>query len=113
MSAIDAAKRHFSALGRHRIEVPEWPADDGTPLVIHAAPMTLADKQKVARVGEREGHVAMLASVLILKAEDADGKKLFTLDDKHALINVVDSEVISGIVKKMMETPSVEDQEKN
>jgi hypothetical protein len=113
MAAIDNARRHFDAIGVRKIEVPEWGESDDQPLAIYFSPFTLADKQKLAEVGEREGFLARLADALIMKATDAEGKKLFTIDEKRALRTKVDPDVIARVVAEMMRTPSVDDMEKN
>lgn len=114
MSAIDRAKAHFTDYGIQSIEVPEWgePADGdqpGKPLVVYWKPITLAEKQRLQAVGEADGYIARLADCLILKAVDADGKKLFTLADKHALRHLVDPDVVARVVLKMMASPGVQE----
>lgn len=110
--AIDRAKAHFSKFQRRRIEVPEWADDAGAPLVIHVQPLTLADKQKLRQHAER-GQLESLAYCLILKAEDADGKKVFTLDDKHALMTRVDPDVLARVAGEITAPLSDEDIAKN
>lgn len=112
MSAIDRAKAHFTDYGIQSAEVPEWgePAEGdapGKPLVIYWKPITLAEKQRLQAIGEAEGYVARLADCLIMKALDADGKKLYTLADKHALRHLVDPDVIARVVLRMMASPGV------
>ncbi len=111
---IDFAKAHFSAKDRLAIEVPEWKAD-GTegPLVIHASPITLAERQKIDNYRERWGSMEGLAYTLILKAEDGDGKKLFTLDDKRTLMTQVDPEVLGRVVFEILRPTPAADLEKN
>jgi hypothetical protein len=110
MSVIDNARAHFSRAGQRRIEVPEW-AEPGSdqPLVIFSTPVTLADQQKLNNVGEKFGHMEMLAQCVILKATDEQGKKLFTIADKRHLMEAVDRNVVARIVKEMMETPTQEE----
>lgn len=113
MSIIERVKGHFDTLGVRTIEVPEWPDADGRPLVIYCRPMTMADKQKIANAAGRDGHVAMLAHTLLIKAEDSQGNKLFTIEHKHDLMNRADPEVVARIVIEMNKVATVEDQEKN
>jgi len=113
MSAIDQVKAHFGRLDTRQIEVPEWADDQGNPLIIHCAPITLAEKAKITRAGDEFGRVIMLVHALIIKAEDAEGKKLFTLADKKALAERADPDVIARIVSQMMYAPSIEEAEKN
>lgn len=114
MSLIDNAKKHFNEISApRRIEVPEWGEDAEHPAVIYTTPFTLAEKQKLMEIGDREGYLSRLADALIMKATDDAGKKLFTIDHKHALRHKVDSDVLARVVNEMMRVPSVEDMEKN
>ena len=54
----------------------------------------------------------MLADVVVMKALDKDGNKLFSLEDKLALNHKVDSDVLSKIAVAMVQTPSAEDLKK-
>lgn len=113
MGAIQSAKAHFALFRTRAIEVPEWAGDDGQPLIVYAAPMTLADKQKVQDYNERMGVMETLAQVLILKARDGEGKALFTVADKHALMHSVDPDVLARVVHEITRPRSVEELEKN
>ena len=62
---------------------------------------------------ERDGRIASLADVLVLKALDAEGKKLFTIEHKKALREQVDPEVVARLVAAMMATPGVKEMEGN
>lgn len=105
---IDSARRHFTDFGTQSLEVPEW-GEDGKPLVIYYSPLTLAEKQRLLELGEREGYVARMADVLIMKALTSDGKKMFTLDHKRALRHQVDPEVLSRIAAQLTASPTVAD----
>lgn len=112
MGVIDRMKAHFTDIGVRHVEVPEW-GEDGKPLVVYFRPMTLAEKQKLMTIGEREGYVARLADALVMKAMDAQGKKLFTIEDKQALRNQVDPDVLARVVRDMMASPSEEEMGKD
>lgn len=112
MSAIEQARAHFAKFGRRHFDVAEW-GEAGQPLRIYFQPMTLAEKQKLDFIGEREGKVARLADALIMKAQTEDGKPMFTLDDKHTLRNLVDPNVIADVVIEMLATPTPEEAAKN
>jgi hypothetical protein len=112
VGAIDRAKAHFTDLGVQRQEVPEW-GEEGKPLVVYWRPMNLAQKQKIQHIGEREGWIARLADALIMLATDADGKKLYTIEDKHALRHNVDPDVLARVVTRMMASPGVEEMGKS
>lgn len=112
MAAIDSAKKHFTDLGMQRAEVPEW-GEDGKPLVVYWKPITLEEKQRLQTIGERDGYVARLADALIMKAIDANGAKLFTLDDKFALRHGVDPDVMARLVIQMMASPGAKEMGKS
>ena len=74
---LDKAKEHFKSIDRKIIEVPEWGQ------TVYSKPLTLADKRKLTRTTKPDD-VTLFADVLILKAEDKDGNKLYTLENKQA-----------------------------
>lgn len=104
MSALENAINHFNSLGTQKIEVPEW-GDENGPLIIYADPCTLADKGKIKVRAERD-EIDGLIYVLILKAKDAQGEPLFTLEDKHALKTKVDPDILSAVATKIMRAPT-------
>lgn len=115
LRAIDQAKRHFSGRGVVRFEVPEWADDQGRPLVITAQPLTLKDKDHLAALGRRYGKESyeLMAHILILHARDDQGRPLFDIGDKVALMNQVDPDVLGLAAMQIVAGPSVEDQKKN
>ena len=84
MSVIDNAKKHFAEQDVKVIEVPEWGEDD-KPLRIFSKPLTLAETSKLYKMS-KEDDLTMMAYVLIYKALDENGDKLFDLGDKNALL---------------------------
>ena len=106
MSAIlDKAKEHFKSIDRKIIEVPEW------DLTIYSKPLTLADKRKLTRTTKPDD-VTLFADVLILKAEDKTGNKIYTLEHKHTLMHSVDPEVVARVAQQILEVVPIEDWEK-
>ena len=102
---LDKAKEHFKSIDRKIIEVPEW------DLTVYAKPLTLADKRKLTRT-KKPDDVTLFADVLILKAEDKDGNKLYTLENKHTLMHSVDPEVVARVAQQILEVVPIEDWEK-
>jgi hypothetical protein len=111
MSAIDNAKKHFAEQDVKVIEVPEWGEDD-KPLKIYSKPLTLAETSKLYKMS-KEDDLTMMAYVLIYKALDENGDKLFDLADKNALLNNVDREILVGVATKIMGQEPIEDTKKN
>ncbi len=112
MKIIDRAKSHFESLGVQSIEVPEWQDEQGNPTIIYWQPITLAEKKKLFNKTENLNDAGLLADVVVMKALDKDGNKLFSLEDKLALNHKVDSDVLSKIAVAMVQTPSAEDLKK-
>ena len=99
---LDKAKEHFQAIDRKIIYVPEW---DQT---IYSKPLTLADKRILTR-NTKPDDVTLFADVLILKAEDKEGKKLYSLEDKQTLMRSVDPEVVARVAQDILSVIPVED----
>lgn len=109
---IDAARLHFRADERRRIEVPEW-GTPGAPLVLFAAPVTLADKKLLHTRYKDGGLQEMYVHALILKARTEDDKPAFTLEDKRTLMTAVAPGVVERIAAEIMHVADLEAAEKN
>lgn len=108
MSVLDKLKSHYQALGVQSIEVPEAADEDGKPLVIYWSPLTLAEKKKLTDKATSITDVGLLADVVILKAMDKDGKKLFSLEDKLDIMHKVSSDVIQTIATSIFDSTPIE-----
>jgi hypothetical protein len=107
MKAIERAKAHFDTLDIKKINVPEW-GEDGQSLLIYSKPLTLQETSKLFRMA-KDDDMAMLAYVLIYKALDENGDKIFSLEDKNALLNKVDRNVLIRVANEIMaEQPEAE-----
>jgi len=104
MEAIDRIRDHFNSLGIKRIEVPEW------KLTIFATPMTLAEKNRVYRKS-KDSDMELLVDIVLLKATDEAGNKLFTLEHRHTLLNKADSNVVARVANAILSdsAPSVDE----
>ena len=111
MKAIERAKEHFAEQDVKVIEVPEWGEDD-KPLKIFSKPLTLAETSKLYKMS-KEDDLTMMAYVLIYKALDANGDKLFDLGDKNALLNSVDREILVSVATQIMGQEPIEETKKN
>jgi hypothetical protein len=111
MSAIDNAKKHFDALETRIIEVPEWGEDSDNPLMIYCRPITLSETSKFMKMAQ-DDDVQLLAYVLIYKALDEAGEKLFTIADKKILLESVDRDVLIRVSSEMMNNVSQEEVKK-
>lgn len=95
MDAIDLVRDHFASLGTRKIEVPEW------KLTVYAAPVTLAEKNRLYRKS-KESDMELLVDLLIMKATDANGQKLFNIDHKPTLLNKADSNVVARVANAIL-----------
>ena len=111
MSVIDKAKQHFSGQDITKNAVPEW-GDENEPLYIYSKPLSLGETSKLYKLS-KEDDLTMMAYVLIYKALDENGDKLFTLDDKGSLLNNVDQEVLVRVATQIMGQEPIEDVKKN
>ena len=114
MSLIDRAKAHFESLGTQSISIEEWPDDNGKPTVIYWTPINLSEKNRIPQKtnGNVLADASVLADIVIWKALDKDGKKIFTIEDKLSLMHNVDSEILSRIANAMVTTPTVDEVKK-
>jgi hypothetical protein len=104
MDAIDLVREHFTALGTRSIEIPEW------KLTIYSTPVTLAEKNRLYRKA-KDNDMELLVDVLILKATDKDGNKLFNVDHRMTLLHKADSNLIAKAANFILSeaAPSVEE----
>lgn len=106
-----AAKRQAA---RRIIEVPEW--GEESALQMWVGPLTCADIDKLQRKHKdllQNMSIAAMVDLIILKAEDNEGEKLFTLEDKPFLMREQVA-VISRIAAEMfVGVGTVEEHEKN
>lgn len=112
MSVIANAKGHFKTKMTDKLEsfeVPEWECK-----IYFKGSATLKQTEEIVAL-HRENKVAeALAQVLISRALNEDGSKMFTVADKFDLMNSVDPEVVTRIATHILESePNVKDVEKN
>lgn len=106
-----AAKRQKN---RRKVSVPEW--GDDVPLDIYASTLTCHDVDRLQKKHKdflANMTIEAMVDLIILKSENADGEKLFTLEDKPHLMRepvLVVSRVAGEVFGSVL---SVEDAEKN
>lgn len=97
---------HFESLGVRTIEVPEW------GLTIHASPVTVAERQRIYAGSKGDNDYETLVRILLEKARNEKGEKLFTLADKAVLLQKADSAVVIRVAAEIMsggEPPKVDE----
>jgi hypothetical protein len=106
MKAIEKAKSHFDLQEIQSYYIEEW------DLKVFWKPLTLGETAKLFKVS-KEDSLTMMAMVLIYKALDEEGNKIFTIDDKPALLNNVDRNVLVKVAQLMTGEETLEDTKKN
>lgn len=94
--ALQRITAHFDAIGAKRIEVPEW------GLTIHTTPVTLAERTRIYSGSKGDNDYEVLVKILIIKARDAQGNPLFTLEDKAILLQKADATVLIRVCAEIM-----------
>ncbi len=103
MSVINRATAHYAAQERLIISVPEWGEPDN-PLEIHVLPMTMAEVNMMSKIASKKAsNIEQAANIIVVKAKDKDGKRLFTVTDRDKLMQEADYRVVSRIAEKIEE----------
>lgn len=93
MTIIQKAINHYANQEKLIISVPEWETE------IHVLPMTMAEINMIQSISKKNSSIEQAANLIIIKARDADGNRLFKLEDKAALMEKVDYKVIARIAE--------------
>ena len=104
--AIDKLKKAFSIN-----EKSSYPIYKNGELIlkVYWTPLTIADRDSInatlmrANKGQEEGNLDIALQVIINKAEDQDGKKLFVEADKASLRREIPLAVLLELMTKMQE----------
>ena len=95
------------------IEVEEWPDEAGLPTVIYAKPITLGELRRWYK-GINGDDISVLVDVIIAKAEDEAGERMFSLEDKQPLLRIAEFSIVSRIAGEMMDhSDDLDEIEKN
>jgi hypothetical protein len=112
MSVLDRVKAHAESLGRKQVEVPEWIDDDGNPTIIYCKPIVMFEMRKWW-AGINKDDVSIFVDIIIAKAEDAEGQKMFTLEDKQPLLRKAEYSVLARVAGEMIDHTDADVLEKN
>lgn len=94
---IEAFKKRYSQLGRICISVDELEG-----LEIWAKPFTLMDQQELEAAGHTLDSPDGVVFLILRKAEDADGAKLFAPEDAPVLKRVGETSMLKAIAVRMI-----------
>lgn len=108
-------KSRFASL-RIRIVVPEWrdilPLDSEGEPAVYAAPFTLDDSAKLQKWIDADSPEGF-AHVILRKAADEDGKRLFDIEDRQILLQCCEAHIVSRVGRALMASVDLEEAEGN
>ena len=107
-SLLSQIKERYNAAPTRKIDVPEW----GT--AVYYRPLTteeldVASGQTPKNAGATRGNLQLV----IVKALDAEGKRIFLFEDAEALAACAEPQVINRIAAEFYSVATVEEAEKN
>lgn len=112
MSIAERIKARTSQ--KRHIDVEEW-GENGTPERVFYGPLLAGELNRIQRKHPtflQSASFEGMVDLIILKAENGQGEKMFTLEDKPILMREEVS-VISTVAAEFMSGTSVEQAEKN
>lgn len=95
--AIARVRAHYDSIAPKVIIVPEW-----DNLEIHATSVTLSEQSRIYSNAKEEDVYSSVIEVLIVKAKDAEGKALFTIADRPALLHHSDPAVVVRVASEIL-----------
>ena len=102
MKTIDRITHHYAQQQRLIIHVPEWGDENGNPLEIHVMPMTMAEVNIMQKIASKKAsNVEQAVNVIVVKAKDKDGNRIFSINDRDTLMQNADYAVVSRIAEKI------------
>ena len=99
---------------RNQLEVIEWGEDDA-PLILYFGPLLAGEMDRIQRKHPgflQSASFAGMIDLIILKAEDKEGQKVFSLEEKAILMRE-ELTIIAKVAGALMDGSTIEDQEKN
>lgn len=112
MSIADRIKARTSK--KRHIDVEEW-GENGKPERVYYGPLLAGELNRIQRKHPtflQSASFEGMVDLIILKAENGQGEKMFTLEDKPVLMRE-EVAVISTVAAELMSGTSVETAEKN
>jgi|GEM_PF-1022451 len=109
--------RQRRSVKRRAISVPAWADEQGQPFVMYCRPITCYDLNELQKKHPKfmeNTTIAAMVDLILMKAEDEGGDKLFTSVEDRIDLMGEETAVVSSIAEQMFsEIQSVEDAEKN
>ena len=107
---LETAKSHFATItnkGMESLEVPEW----DVTVYWKVGGLNFASQSKVLELQQSGKTADALVEMMIMRALDADGKKMFKSAEKTIIMNNVDPNCILKIVTAMGESDNNVDED--
>nr|BCV06665.1 MAG: hypothetical protein CM15mV140_150 [Caudoviricetes sp.] len=82
------------------MEVSEWKDENGKPVTFILESYYTFRKNRLLKKSDNLNDIAILADVLVMKALDKDGKKVFKLEDKQTLMEKADPNILQRIAQR-------------
>lgn len=103
MSVINTVAKHYASQQRLIIAVPEW-EENGQPLEMHVLPMTMAEINMMQKIASKNAsNLEQAVNIIVVKAKDKNGKRMFTIKDRDVLMEQADYKVIARIAEQIEE----------
>lgn len=98
---LEGAISHFKHQEIKIIEVPEWnlTGEDA----IYVKPFTLLEKAEIFK-GTNDNDLTVLVDVIVRKAENKDGDKMFDIESKIRMKKFVDPDIIGRVATQILGT---------
>tara|TARA_R110000822_G_scaffold55455_1_gene140981 strand:- start:215 stop:568 length:354 start_codon:yes stop_codon:yes gene_type:complete len=110
MTVLNTAKQHFKEIankGTAHIDIPEW----GTVVYWNISGLNFAQQSKVIELQQSGKSAEALVEMMIMRAMDADGKRMFKLAEKTEIMREVDPNMILKVVTAMGDSDTEADDE--
>ncbi len=99
MRAVELLRNRFGVSQLYSYDVK---ADDETIFTIFWHPLTIAERESIQKKGGSDDAGDFALSLMVEKALDADGKRLFQDGEKAVLKNAVDASILQEIQLAML-----------
>ena len=108
MRALDRLKKAVSmSASRRAVELP-----DGTEFEYWSTPVTLAERTKAQKMsGGGDDAVAFALQLLVAKALDENGQKMFSPGEVAELRNELPAAVVESLMLQLLQEPESDDEE--
>lgn len=101
MSVINTVAKHYASQQKLVIFVPEWGQGEHS-LEMHILPMTMADVNMMQKLASKNAsNLEQAVNIIIVKAKNKEGKRIFSLKDRDTLMEQADYKVIARIAERI------------